>query len=553
MSRVAQVLLFTIIGIGVALIARAIYKHLSWRKKKDDGEDAPEVEAADAQALVPEKRGPVETDVERLLRRAQASAQKGEYAKAVEDAYAALLRRLDGEGLIEIHPSRTNGDYVRSLHERPELRKDVRAIVRDVERVQFGDTAPSAQIFQLVFDRVVPIATRAIAVLLLLFAAGSVTSCNRLKEPPKGSTTPYGTAALEQMMEDKGRNFLHRKDPISQIEEEDTDKVLLILRGASVNRAAWRRVIDWVNAGGTLVVAGMRHLPRELAAEPTDDESAQTHLDRGGKYEYGYRYSSLTVEAPTGAKLSTSVSPGAWILKRNDEPYAVSMGLGKGRAYVFAERALFVNIAFTVADNASFTSEFLDELGHDDIEVCDVWTDAGAENPFDSMRKANLLPLIAQLLAIALLFLVWKGAHFGRPRDPAQRSRRAFADHVQALGHIYQRAKASDHALGNFSAWAIERLRERYYRGTKSGLLPLAEAIAARTGRDETEVMRVLVEAQSARESSGPPSSFRPDFRPDHRPPPPGSGEERNLRLIRTLFDYLRVNKDRTRGPKKTA
>ena len=514
---------------------------------------APKAEKTEAKTIVPERLGPVETDVERLLRRAQAHAQKGEYAKAVEDAYAALLRRLDGAGLIEIHPSRTNGDYVRSLHERPELRKDVRDIVRDVEKVQFGDTAPNAQLFQTVFQRVVPIATRALAITLLFFAAGSITSCNRMKEPPKGSTDPYGTAALEQMMEERGRHMIHRKDPISQIEDEDTDKILLILRGATVNRAAWRRVIEWVNQGGTLVVAGLRHLPRELSAEPTDDDSVQTHLDRAGTYEYGYNFSSLSVEAPTGAKLTTSVTQSAWVLKRGDEPYAVSMGLGKGRAFVFAERALFVNIAFAVADNATFAQEFLYDLRQDDIEICDVWTDAGAENPLDSVRKANLLPLIVQLLAIALLFLVWKGAHFGKPRDPAQRSRRAFADHVQALGHIYQRAKASDHALGNFSAWAIERLRERYYRGTKSGLSPLAEAIAARTGRDETEVMRVLVEAQSARESSGPPSSFRTGFTPGHRPPPPGSGEDRNLRLIRTLFDYLRVNKDRPRAPKKTS
>ena len=136
-----------------------------------------------------------------------------------------------------------------------------------------------------------------------------------------------------------------------------------------------------------------------------------------------------------------------------------------------------------------------------------------------------------------------------------QRSRRAFADHVQALGHVYQRAKASEHALGNFSAWAIERLRERYYKGTKSGLSPLAEAIAARTGRSETDVLRVLVEAQSARETSGPPSSFRPNFRPDFKPPPRGAGELRDLGLIRALYDFLRVNKDRTKDPraKKTS
>jgi hypothetical protein len=164
------------------------------------------------------------------------------------------------------------------------------------------------------------------------------------------------------------------------------------------------------------------------------------------------------------------------------------------------------------------------------------------------MRKARLTPVIAQLLALALLFLVWKGAHFGLPRDPPARNRRAFADHVRALGTIYARAKASEHALGNFSAWAIERLRERFYRGTRSGLSPLAEAIAARTGRSENEVLRVLVEAQSARESSGPPSSFRSPYHPQVKPPARGAGEERDLQMIRTLFDFLRVNTGKAPG-----
>jgi len=186
-------------------------------------------------------------------------------------------------------------------------------------------------------------------------------------------------------------------------------------------------------------------------------------------------------------------------------------------------------------------SSFLYDLGHE-VEICDIWTGAGAGSPLDSMRKARLTPVIAQLLALALLFLVWKGAHFGLPRDPPARNRRAFADHVRALGNIYARAKASEHALGNFSAWAIERLRERFYRGTRSGLSPLAEAIAARTGRSENEVLRVLVEAQSARESSGPPSSFRSPYHPHVKPPARGAGEERDLQMIRTLFDFLRVN-----------
>lgn len=550
LSMFAQVLLFLIVGAGAALIARAIAKHLSWSKKKDEEPEETEADATTAQAVAQERRGPVETDVERLLRRAQEAAHRGDFARAVEDAYAALLRRLDGAGLIDIHPSRTNGDYVRALRDRPELRASVRDIVRDVERVQFGAEPPSAGVFRAVFDRVVPIATRAVGVLALILAASVATSCGRsIKSGSRaGDAGPYGTAALDELLEDKGRTVTHRAERLSNIEDESTDKILVLLRGAELPDVTWRRIVEWTRQGGTLVVAGVRHLPDELRAEPTDDDAEVTALERCGTYERSFTFLDLNVAAPQGTKLRTAVNESSWVLRRDDAPYAVEVDIGKGRAFVFAERALFTNIAFTVADNAAFTSRFLHDLGKKHIEIADVWTGAGAGSPLEAMDRANLTPLILQLLALALLFLIWRGAHFGRPRDPIARSRRAFADHVRALGHIYHRAKASEHALGNFAAWAIERLRERYYRGTRSGLSPLAEAIATRTGRTEAEVMRVLVEAQSARESSGPPSSFRPFFRPDAKAPPRGAGEERDLDLIRALFEFLRTSKERPAG-----
>ena len=109
-------------------------------------------------------------------------------------------------------------------------------------------------------------------------------------------------------------------------------------------------------------------------------------------------------------------------------------------------------------------------------------------------------------MLLALLFL-WKGRAFARLRDPPAEARRAFADHARALGLAYARARASRHVTGLYAVWALERLRERVHRAGRQGLIPLAEAIAARTGRPEAEVMSVLVEAAGARDEAAPPSS----------------------------------------------
>ena len=81
---------------------------------------------------------------------------------------------------------------------------------------------------------------------------------------------------------------------------------------------------------------------------------------------------------------------------------------------------------------------------------------------------------------------------------------------MKALGLAYGRARASRHVVGLYATWAMDRLRERVHLSGQPGVIPLAEAIAARTGRPEGEVMRILVEASSAREEAAPPSSFRP-------------------------------------------
>src|SRR5262249_54937770 len=159
-------------------------------------------------------------------------------------------------------------------------------------------------------------------------------------------------------------------------------KTLVLLRGVELDRESWRHVIDWVSEGGTLVVAGVRHLPKQLASEPTNDASAVTDLRVAGEYQERYPFDTLRVRAPSGTALRTSVSRSSWILSRFDMarpdgqsemPYAVEMGIGTGHAIVFAERAPFTNIALTVDDDGAFAATFLDNLGKD-VEFCDLWT-----------------------------------------------------------------------------------------------------------------------------------------------------------------------------------
>jgi hypothetical protein len=134
------------------------------------------------------------------------------------------------------------------------------------------------------------------------------------------------------------------------------------------------------------------------------------------------------------------------------------------------------------------------------VQLVGDWTGSGASTPIESVAHGKLLPLLGQLALFLLAFYLYKGRAFGVLRDSAAASRRAFADHARALGAQYAKAHAARHALGLYAGYALDRLRERVRLGGRRGLSPLAEAIATRTGREVGEVMRLLVEAQAARD-----------------------------------------------------
>src|SRR5439155_10326928 len=103
--------------------------------------------APDLAAKGDDEKTVVESDVERLLSRARRAAAEGRFADGIGDAYAALLRQLEGERLLRIDPWRTYGDYLRDLRPKPDVRTGVGRVIRAVEGVQFGREEPSSERF----------------------------------------------------------------------------------------------------------------------------------------------------------------------------------------------------------------------------------------------------------------------------------------------------------------------------------------------------------------------------------------------------------------------
>lgn len=546
LSGLAQVLLAALIIAFFVAVVRGLSRHfLRDRDETPAAHEAPDAPAAGPAASA---RGPVETDVERLLDRARRAASRGDYRAAIDDAHAALLRRLDGDGLIDIHPSRTNGDYVRALGERPELKRAVREVVRDVERVQFGDAAPTEPLFRAVLDRVVVIAGRGLVIALLSVGLSSALSCVGAPSGggSEGDTSPSGSQALVEVLSKQGITTRYRVEPLGAVQGART---LVILRGAEVDAAAWAHLAAWVrDDGGRLVLAGVDP-PTSMGLAIARGTSEAARVEVGWAFEstHGERPALI----PPGPRL-VDASPGApeitgVLLHREGTAYAVERREGKGAITLFADARLFTNIALTVPADAALITRFFSLLpAPREVEICDGWTGAGASTPLDSVERARLTPAILQLFALLALLFLWRGRAFARLADPPAEARRSFADHARALGLAYARARASRHVLGLYGAWALERLRDRVLRAGRRGLVPITEAVAARTGRSEAEVMRVLVEAGDARDEASPPSSLRsPGARRARR-----EQAQADLAIMREIETYLAATGQRQNRPR---
>jgi hypothetical protein len=513
----AKVLMWALlIGLAIGVVVAIVRNRV-----RDRSEDtpAPEPDASAGESLVAariEALRVVETDVQRLLARADAAASRGDHAAAISDVYAALLRRLEGSRLISVDRWKTNGDYIRSLRQRPALRDEVREVVREVEQVQFGASPASSQRYSDIRAAVLSIVGRASLAVALGLGLGAHTACD--SEDPVAKLAglggdPSGHRAVGELLLRFDIHARHRFRDIEQLAQ--TDGAIVLLGDVSLTPADWQRLLEWVeHDGGVMMVATGLDFPREIGVDYMPGPEAATELE---PVSYASMFSGFDCEAPAGRTLSARTSVSHEVLlgrptsaaiaalfgpttSAEEDPYVLSRRLGSGQIFVFAESDLWTNAGLLVGDNGACLVNLLRIADVDEVEFVDSYTGAGADDPFESVREAKLGAVFLQTLLFLALLYAMVGLPFARLRDPPAQRRRAFVEHVRTLGQRYAQSRAAHYVAVHYATWALDRLRARM-PGSTRGLHSLAVGVAARTGRPEGEVMQILVEAHELRES----------------------------------------------------
>lgn len=471
------VVLAGVVAIGAGL---AVWMLLRARRDRaiagaERGGNAEEVEAAPAghAAL---------GDAEVLLRRADALAEGGALDEALAIYLRASLVALDGRGAIALLPGRTNGEYVRACAE-PGAKRELSAVVGDVERVRYGRASASADVARRVGARAAAIVRAAVGLGATLAMLALLGSC--AGDVPGTGGDPAGTDLLEGVLSIQGVEVRGLARPLAELvipEDDDTPvepaAVFVDLERTPIDEDTRAHLAAWVDAGGTLIIAGGAPGFVPLKAASADG----TKVVSEGTSKAGM------VLAPGGFQPPEADCTAVATIGHGT-PFAVVCAHGAGRVMAMAEDDLVANVGFARGANAEVALAILAHLAP--TEIAFARRDDGVApptSPLASLDRAGLRLGLWHGLAAALLLFWAAGTRLARPRPEPPPSRRAFVEHVEATGALHARARTAPRALASYVRWVEEHVRAA--PGSS-----VAAALAARTGANLEECERLWAEA----------------------------------------------------------
>ncbi len=472
------------------------------------------------------------SDAEAALRAADEHATRGEPERAMSLYPAPALVPLARRGAVRLAQHRTNGEYVRLCTE-ADARPPLRAIVREVDKIEFGGIAPTRVDADAVSAHARALvrraATTAATMALLLVCALGLAGCG-MPRGPFGGADPMGDELPREVLRRSGYQIAGLPSSLATLPIPTTraDLPVVVVDGTRVplDDEARAHLLRWIEAGGVLVMFGdVEAWPKELGAKhdvattreltfvrpPVDDEESNEG-DRP-KPVTGARVARLA-----GVTWKDAVP----IAGLGDHLYAARVVRSGGAFVGIAGSDLFTNVGVAHPPNAAALVAILEaarvlrlppasvfEPGEMTAEIAMPFLSstkimvareedgiAPPSNPFSSLVHAGLGKGAWHALVAALVLFLAFGLRHARPRPAKPPARRAFAEHVEATGAFYGRTKALAHALAAYGRFAELRIRGRLPRG--------ADPIAYLSGRSEVpraEVERIWTRATTAKTS----------------------------------------------------
>jgi hypothetical protein len=198
--------------------------------------------------------------------------------------------------------------------------------------------------------------------------------------------------------------------------------------------------------------------------------------------------------------------------------YAAVLAHGRGFVLGIASDELMQNAGLLRPGNAAAMVSILSNADRLELRLADPEDGVSPPStPIGALLRAGLGMGLAHALLAALVLFFAVGVRLARPRPATPPRRRAFSEHVEAVGALYARTRNAPHALAAYARFADDRLRARMPRGggdvaaflASRAHMPLdacqhlwARAVQAKAGApplgDELVVLRELAAVYAA-------------------------------------------------------
>lgn len=285
--------------------------------------------------------------------------------------------------------------------------------------------------------------------------------------------------------------------------------LIILAPSRSFNRTQANTVLDWVAAGGMLILveeqAGFATPTAELLRgleltlhTATSNDGADTlgMIQQAPVIQPVFTDPPVqSVQVHTDVVITTDRTDVAPLVGTTNRPLIV--GVPHGAGYVFVSSALypFTNEGLRDAENAALVLNLLQRLPPNRRVLFDEFHHGFFEPP--SLRSLLLTSAWGQALIYAIcvgsLYLILTGRRFGRPIPLREEIvRRSSAEYVESMADLFQRGGQATYILRHYVATIRRRLIRPYGLPPDVDDTALSEAIANQGTADTPKLTNLL-------------------------------------------------------------
>lgn len=334
---------------------------------------------------------------------------------------------------------------------------------------------------------------RGAVIAIVVLAAALVVALARGRPGREGppldprSDGPLGTSALVTLLEELGAEV-----DLSPGLPDRGEGIALLLQDR-LDEDQVGDVLDWVAAGGTLVVTDPNSRLTPLAIEP-GFEMDTGPVERGGCTIDALRAiedvaggAAVRFEVTEGEDYCFSDAPG--------EAFVVADGLQEGQMVAVGGAAFVTNELLDDADNAVLAATLLAPRPGMTVRFVEPPIPAGGgDKTLGELVPGGVRRGLVQLAIAFVLYALWRTIRLGQPVAERQPVEVAGSELVSAIGRLLARTGAPAAAAETLRAELRRTLRTRLGIPFDVPVQTLAELTAARTGLEVDVILEAVDE-----------------------------------------------------------